>query len=114
MHPAQCLLALEQVRLQHHTLDGAVAVGHLVHHIAQHQRLQRVVFARIAVAAVHHNIARQAGRLERTGCLGHRHRVVVGHGATAQNQVAERVAAGMCDRHLAGAVDAQKGVRLRC
>lgn len=42
---AQFLVAFQQVGLQHHALDGAVAVGNLVHHVFHHQSLQGVVFA---------------------------------------------------------------------
>ena len=63
------------------------------------------------MAAIDHDVGRQVRRFQGCFSLGHGDRVVVGHVAAAPNKVAPGVTPGLRDRHLAGAVDAQKGVR---
>ena len=100
-------MAFEPIGLQHHTLQGARAIDDLVHHVLEHQRLQRVVLARIAVAAIDHDVRGQLGRFECAARLRHRHRVVIRDRFAAQNQVPVGFARGLRHRHLALAIDAQ-------
>jgi hypothetical protein len=39
LRPAQFLAAFEQMGFLHHALDAAAAIGDLMHHVLEHQRM---------------------------------------------------------------------------
>ena len=110
---AERLLALEQVALDHQADHTHVAGVALRKHVAERDRLERVVLVRVGVAAIDEHLARQPGALEAIVDGVH---VVSGVvrpvGAAAQHHVAVRVPVRQHRARAAVAVDAQKRVRL--
>jgi hypothetical protein len=108
------LIALDEVRLDHHSDQRPVAETDLVDHVGHHQRLPFVLLVAVGVRAVDDDVGRQPGLVQ--GLLGdlHADRVVVRSPvAAAQDQVTITVAARAHDRRAPLAVDAEETVRSR-
>src|SRR5688572_7327499 len=84
----ELLHAAVQVALDHHPEDATRAAGDLCGDVARHVDLALMLLARVGVAAIDHQAARQLGFLDLRARGRDAGRIIVGRLAAAQDHVA--------------------------